>query len=158
MVHDIQIDKAEKNDVADIARIAYQIAKMHDENVPEYFRPVSEANQLKNIQEMLDDERIIVFKAVYEGSISGFLFLEINHRVSSGLKFTKVGLILNFAVDETCRNKGIGAKLLKSAEEFCLHQGCEALDLSVFFFNQRAIKFYEKQGYSILDVSMRKVL
>jgi len=155
---DVKIEKADKTDAEDIAKIAYQVAKMHDESVPEYFKPVSEKEQLQNIKEMLGDEKLFVFKAVCEGKICGFLFLEINYRESDGLRFSRVGTVLNFGVDEAVRHQGIGEKLLKSAEDFCLKQGCKALDMSVFAFNQQAIQFYEKRGYKILDVSMRKVL
>ena len=158
MVQDIQIDKAEKNDVADIARIAYQVAKMHDEAVPEYFKSVPEDGQLQNIKEMIKDDRIVIFKAMVDGVICGFLFLEMSHRISSGLTFSKLGAILNVGVDENYRNQGIGTTLLNFTERYVRELGGEALDLSVFAFNQKAIEFYKRLGYKIIDVSMRKVL
>ena len=154
----VKIEIADLNDAVEIAEIAYQVAKQHDEAVPEYFKPVSEKEQLSSIKEMLKDEKIIVFKAVYEEKIRGFLFLEMIHRQSKGLVFSKIGNILNIGVDEICRGKGIGTKLIKSAETFVFEQGGEALDLSVFAFNKKAIRLYERLGYKVMDVSLRKVL
>lgn len=158
METNIQIVKAVADDADGIAKIAYQVAKMHDKSVPEYFRPVSEEEQLQNIKDMLNDERIVVFKAVYGEKICGFLFLEMIHRISSGLTFSKLGAILNVGVDENYRNQGIGTTLLNFTERYVRELGGEALDLSVFAFNQKAIEFYKRLGYKIIDVSMRKVL
>jgi len=155
---DINIAKAELKDVADIARISYQVGKMHDEAVPEYFKPTDEKEHLRVVSEMLKEENVVVFKAVCKGQICGFLFLEMIHRQSKGLAFSKIGNILNLGVDETCRSKGIGTQLVEYAEDFVLKQGGEALDLNVFAFNKGAIKLYERLGYKTIDVSMRKVL
>lgn len=155
---ELTMEIANEQDAVRIAEIAYQVAKIHDESAPEYFKPVSQAEQFKNIQEMLMDKNITVFKAVKKGKICGFLFLEMVHRQSRGLMFSKLGNILNLGVDEKCRDKGIGTALLSYAEQYVRACGGEALDLSVFAFNTKAIKLYERLGYKIIDVSMRKIL
>jgi len=155
---DVKIEKAGKTDVEDIAKIAYQVADLHDKSAPEYFRPVSKEEQLQNIKNMLVDERVIVFKAVCENKVCGFLFLEMIHRASVGLVYSKLGNILNLGVDEPYQRRGIGTTLIKAAEKYVHEQGGEALDMDVFYFNKEAIKLYERLGYKITDVSMRKVL
>ena len=154
----MKIAIADINDVEAIAGIAHQVAEMHDKALPEYFKSVSREEELENIRDMLADKRITVFKATFDDKICGFLFLEMIHRQSKGLAFSKIGNILNLGVDEAYRSKGIGTKLIEYAEDFVLKQGGEALDLNVFAFNKRAIKLYERLGYKITDVSMRKVL
>lgn len=156
METDIQI--ATKKDIDDIAEIAYQVADLHDKNAPEYFRSVPKEEQLQNIKDMFADERVVVFKAVCENKICGFLFLEMIHRVSAGLVYSKLGNILNLGVDELYQRKGIGSALIKTAEKYVCEHGGEAVDMSVFAFNKDAIKLYEHLGYKITDVSMRKVL
>ena len=158
METEIKILEANSKDIEHIAQIAYQVAKLHDEALPQYFKPVSKDEQLKNIYDLFKDDRITVFKAVYEEEIRGFLFLEMIHRISKGLMFSKLGCILNFGVDENYRNHGIGTLLLHTAEQYVKDHDGEALDLSVFAFNQSAIKFYERLGYKTIDISMRKVL
>ena len=158
MIDNIQVIRANIKDAEDIAKVAFQVAKMHDEAMPQYFKQVSEDEQLRNIQEMLADESIIVFKAVVADKACGFLFLEMIHRVSRGLAFSKLGSILNLGVDEAYSKQGIGTALLKFTEQYVREQGGEALDLNVFAFNKDAIKLYERLGYEIIDVSMRKIL
>lgn len=158
MAGNIKIAIADMRDVEGIVCIAHQVAEMHDKAMPEYFKTVSKDDELKNIREMFEDERITVFKAVLNDKICGFLFLEMVHRQSKGMFFSKIGNILNLGVDETYRGKGVGTKLIEYAENYVLNQGGEALDLNVFAFNKKAIKLYERLGYKITDVSMRKVL
>lgn len=155
---DIKIEIAKLDDAEEIAKIAYQVAKLHDEALPQYFKSVSEDEQLQNIKDMLSDGGIIVLKAINKGQICGFLFLEMIHRVSRGLAFSKLGTILNLGVDEAFQRQGIGTALLNFAEKYVREHGGEALDLSVFAFNRGAIKLYERLGFEIIDVSMRKVL
>jgi len=155
---EVKVEIAELKDAEDIAGISHQVADMHDRALPEYFKKVSEEDELNNIREMLGDAGIKVFKAVYDGKICGFLFLEMIHRASKGLQFSKLGNILNLGVDEAYRNKGIGTALLNFAEKYVRDCGGEALDLCVFSFNKKAIKLYERLGYKVIDVSMRKVL
>lgn len=158
MEKEIKILKATLGDAEGIAKIAYQVAKLHDDNAPDYFKPVAEDEQLKNICDMLKDDNIVVFKAVEDEAICGFLFLEVLNRPSSGLVYSKRGVILNLGVNEAKRGEGIGTKLIKTAEEYLKKQGISAMDMSVFAFNKDAIKLYERLGYEIIDVSMRKVL
>lgn len=157
-MQNIQITIAEKTDAEAVAEIAYQVAKIHDKNMPEYFKHVPEKEQLENIKELFSDERIVVFKAICEGKICGFLFLEIIHRASVGLVYSKLGNILNLGVDAAYRRKGIGTALIKAAEKYVYEYGGGALDMSVFAFNKEAIKLYEHLGYKIIDISMRKIL
>lgn len=158
MVKDIQIAIADMKDAKEIVEVSYQVAKMHDEAVPEYFKPIPKEEEMRNICEMFKDDRVTVFKAVKEGKICGFLFLEMIHRQSKGLAFSKLGNILNLGVDEACRGKGIGTELIEAAEDFIRQQGGEAIDMCVFAFNKKAIKLYERLGYKTIDLSMRKVL
>jgi len=158
MVKEVKIFMAEEKDIEDIVNISHQVAEMHDTALPDYFKPISKEEERNNVIEMMKDERITVFKAVCDEKICGFLFLEMIHRQSKGLQFSVLGSILNLGVDEQCRDRGIGTALLKEAENYVLEQGGETVDLSVFNFNQKAIKLYERLGYKVIDVSMRKVL
>ena len=73
---EVKVEIAEIKDAEDIAGISHQVADIHDRALPEYFKKVSEEDELNNICEMLGDAGIKVFKAVYDGKICGFLFLK----------------------------------------------------------------------------------
>lgn len=46
------------------------------------------------------------------------------------------------------QNTGIGNRVMKFIDEFVKSKGYSRIELGVFDFNQRAIKFYEKMGYT----------
>ena len=62
--------------------------------------------------------------------------------------------ILSIAVSEEERGGAAAAKLLAAAEEMGLNRGCLKVVLEVRVSNLRAIRFYEKHGYT--QVGRRK--
>lgn len=45
------------------------------------------------------------------------------------------------------RGKGIGYKVMEQLEDICKSMGLKRLELGVFAYNEKALKFYEKLGY-----------
>ncbi len=154
----IEIAEAASSDERDIARLSYQVGKMHDDALPDYFCPTSEAEHLEVIQKMMKDAKAIVLKAVYDGKVCGFACLYLQDTPRKGFVHSKIGYIYNFGVDEAYQRRGIGAMLLEKAEDFLREKGAETVELNVFLFNQRALAFYKKYGYQALDVNLQKVL
>ncbi len=158
MSKDIDILVADTKDAEDIARLSYQVGKMHDDTLPDYFKPTPEEEHLRIIQNMLKDENAVIFKAVDGDKICGFMCLLIQEKSRNGYVHTKVAYIYNFGIDEVMRSHGIGGRMLQTAECFLQTKGVEAVELSVFMFNQRALAFYEKNGYRALEVNLQKIL
>lgn len=61
------------------------------------------------------------------------------------------GLIYHLAVDESCRNRGIGSLLMEEVENRMREKGCIKSYLLVTKENQSAMEFYEKRGWQIMD-------
>nr|MDO8098742.1 ribosomal protein S18-alanine N-acetyltransferase [Candidatus Njordarchaeota archaeon] len=57
------------------------------------------------------------------------------------------GHLLNIAVDEEWRNKGIGGLLLDAATRYALQRGVDEIWLEVQMNNTNAIRFYSKRGF-----------
>ncbi len=79
-----------------------------------------------------------VFVAVRDGEIAGFIIL-----VMRGLF---VGFVQSIAVRPDLRGQGIGAELMKFAEEYIFAEFPNVF-LVVSSFNKRAQKFYKGLGY-----------
>lgn len=154
----IEIAEAVSSDEREIARLSYQVGKMHDDALPGYFCPTSEAEHLEVIQKMMKDAKAIVLKAVYDGKVCGFACLYLQDTPRKGLVHSKIGYIYNLGVDEAYQKRGIGATLLEKAEDYLREKGAETVELNVFLFNQRALAFYKKYGYQALDVNLQKIL
>ena len=107
---------AAAKDAEDIARLSYQVGKMHDEALPDYFKPTTEEEHLVIVRKMMADDNMFLLKAVYDGKICGFICLFIQETPRNGYVHSKIGYIYNFGVDEMCRGQGVGSLLLKKAE------------------------------------------
>ena len=62
-------------------------------------------------------------------------------------KCPKRGVITELVVTKNIRSKGIGKGLMKRIEEYFLAQGCEYVLIDVFAYNNKALDFYDKNGY-----------
>lgn len=65
----------------------------------------------------------------------------------------KKGVIKRFYIDQTHRGSGIANKLLQSLEKEAQRVGIHTLILDVRKTNLRAIRFYEKNGFSKTTVT-----
>ena len=62
-------------------------------------------------------------------------------------KCPKRGVITELIVTKNIRSKGIGEELVKRIEEYYIAQGCEYVLIDVFANNNKALEFYDKNGY-----------
>ncbi len=83
----------------------------------------------------------LVYDSIDE--VSGFII---------GAKYSGTeGRILLFAVDSKFRGYGIGQKLLKQEQGVMLSAGLSTVRLEVRTDNENGIKFYKKNGFSIIS-------
>ena len=75
---------------------------------------------------------------------------------SYDFKAPRRGRITELIVSEKKRSQGIGKKLLKAMEDYLISQECSDVLLGVFAYNDRALKFYEKNGYHVRMLEMTK--
>lgn len=73
-----------------------------------------------------------------QGGVAGFLVAR---------ELVRETEILNFAVREDVRRKGIGARLIAAAIEWSRALGAEKVFLEVRVSNESAIRFYERYGF-----------
>lgn len=51
------------------------------------------------------------------------------------------------AVDPLYQGKGIGARMAKSAEDYCSERGCKVMDITVLSLRPELLPFYHRLGY-----------
>ena len=100
--------------------------------------------------------KILLYKI--DQDILGLVVGLINNDVEDSYDFKapRRGRITELIVSEKKRSKGIGKKLLKAMEGYLISQECSDVLLGVFAYNDRALKFYEENGYHVRMLEMTK--
>lgn len=57
------------------------------------------------------------------------------------------GVITELIVSKKIRGSGIGNMLMNKMEEYFKSKDCEYILVDVFAYNEKAIKFYDRNGY-----------
>ncbi len=65
---------------------------------------------------------------------------------------TNEGRVLMFAVDRAWRTRGVGAQLMDAFLQRCRARGFRRVTLEVRVSNARAIRFYTRYRYSVIDL------
>lgn len=123
------IERCNKSDLADVVRLERECIEC----------PWSEQNVLAALQ----NENCIILKATENGQTVGYCGVEV---------VLDEGNVLNVAVSESFRRRGIATALMTALENSAKSSGATKLFLEVNENNQSAISLYEKQGYAKIAV------
>jgi len=97
-----------------------------------------------------------VLIAEENGQAVGYLILYLDSREE--LTGLLQGWVMDFAVLQEWRGRGIGKALLQAAEDYCRGEGLGYLGLAVTSHNSRALKLYQDFGFAEERKLMVKVL
>ena len=103
----------------------------------------------------MEAEDRVVLVAELDGAVVGCLttsVMRVLHRPAL------VGRISMMVVDETLRSRGIGAHLVRAAEEALATQGCYMIEVTSHMRRTEAHRFYERLGYARTSVRLAKEL
>ena len=114
--------------------------------------------QFKTIMKELDDFEGKMFLAVEGEKAIGLIVGLINNEEQDlyNFKAPKRGRISELIVSSNSRTKGIGNELMNKMESYFKSVGCRAILIDVFSYNERAKKFYYKNGYNMRDLELIK--
>ena len=96
-----------------------------------------------------------VLVAELDGAVVGCLstsVMRVLHRPAP------VGRISMMVVDEKLRSRGIGAALVRAAEEVLAAQGCYMIEVTSHLRRTEAHRFYERLGYHKTSVRLARTL
>ncbi len=99
------------------------------------------------------DQFLFIVREVQSGEKVGLIWLGVHNRQAG-----PVGFIYDFLIEERARRQGYGTQTLLAAEEKVRQLGLSSIGLHVFGFNKPAIALYEKLGYEMASIQMRKKL
>ena len=133
-----EVRKAIKEDEYSIKKLFIEMLQTiyHDKNVDGY-----EDGYLDKFFDNHDDW-ICVVEA--EGSVIAYLSIEVHHEQEDYIYLD------DLSVSERWRNRGIGTKLIKTAEKFAKEIDIHQIVFHVEKSNTSAFRLYERLGYSIM--------
>jgi GNAT superfamily N-acetyltransferase len=137
------IRRAEGRDAAALARLIDQLGYAA--------APDEVAGRLAD----MEAEGRIVLVAEQDGRVIGCLstsVMRVLHRPAP------VGRISMMVVDEGHRGRGIGARLVRAAEETLAAQRCYMVEVTSRFSRTDAHRFYERLGYEQTSVRLARML
>ena len=132
---DLHIRSAEAGDFEDIFPLFRQLWPNKQLNKEEL-----QAVFLRGVASETDE----LFCAELNGSVIGFCaYAIVNNLWQEG----RISYVYAMVVDESCRGRGFGTRLIRAAIERSGQQGLKRMELDSAFHREQAHKFYEKLGF-----------
>lgn len=143
-----KIRKAKTEDVSQIAQLWHEMALLHAKqgNYWRIKRGCAQGYQ-EHIEKMLADNVNGIFVAEVEGTISGFVVAQVANRAKIFIHM-KHGIIVDLAVTQKYRRKGIGEKLCRRALRWISNQGLCTAEIRVSVDNPLSTSFWTKMGFN----------
>ncbi|NCN03890.1 MAG: GNAT family N-acetyltransferase [Candidatus Pacebacteria bacterium] len=109
----------------------------------------------KYFQELVNDPDSICFVAEDNNKLVGYLAASpklISYRKSRYLEVDNIGVI------PTYRSHGVGKMLMDICKEWARENNYQKLYVNSYFQNEQAIRFYKKNGFNPIDISLELAL
>ena len=133
-------------------RIAFLIKEAVVVNFPDNMpEETYYTDSIQNLKAYIEENNAIVFICIDEDNIRGMAWC---HTIQ---RFNKRRLhIASIAVMPSCRNLGVGKKLLKEIENYASNHSYSGIDLLVTASNTSAVCFYQNNGFETERLLMKK--
>lgn len=134
--------KLEDYDAVDT--LMQQLHKIHVNGRPDLYVEMEHPYSKEELTEKIYNKEVITLAAEEEDRIVGLCIVVIKHR--SGMVNMKTAYVDDLVVDQSYQRRGIAKSLFQKAEERAKALGAERMDLTVWSFNENALKFYQSIG------------
>jgi ribosomal protein S18 acetylase RimI-like enzyme len=150
------IRQAGVEDAALLARLCLDVHRIHAATRPDYFKPIDSIDVLvHDFRNRLVDSNHLIFIAEREEEAVGYLLAQLMRRPESVYTYAKEVLVVDqMSVLTEHRSKGFGDALMRHALDTARARGYKTILLNVWAFNERAIAFYERHGFTFRDHRM----
>ncbi len=134
-------------------KLMNQLHTLHVDSRPDIFVPFVGIT-VEKFKEFLEDNSHIFLALEHEESVIGICEVRLpNDKLSS-----KRAIIEVISIEEKYMNKGYGTKFVEAVETVLRKKDIDRIELNVWKFNEAAIHFYEKLGFSIQRMGLEKRL
>lgn len=136
-----------KEDIEKVNILRKQVNDLHVKGEPKIFKGFTK--ELKEyVNNFIKDENKILLVFEDRGEIISYAILEILEKPETSYRFAiKFLEIHEIGVDLNCHSKGIGQQMMEKIKQIAKEKGLNEIQLDCWSFNERALKFYEKQEF-----------
>ncbi|MCS6828007.1 MAG: shikimate dehydrogenase [Caldilinea sp.] len=153
---EIQVRLATPADADAISRLHAMLQSCHAEALPTFFKqPPTEAFSASMVKDLLAEPSNVFLVAVVDGKVVGYLYADVSPAQETSMTYRLERFwIHHIAVEPSHRRQGIGTALIDVAKAYARDQRIEILALSVWTFNQAAVRFFQAQGFEVYNYRM----
>ena len=150
--------EATADDVDELYPLWQELMQLHQSHSPAFrCKPNHDAILKAELQTRLRDKSTQVFVYELHEEWVGMIIASLR-KSPAGFELTSKGYIAETVIKPAHRNKGIGESLFEAARKWLHDNGADHIELQVSVKNAKAIKFWEKQGFSAYTQHMVLVL
>ena len=156
----LQIRRATNDDAELLARLNAPVQQLHHEARPDFYKPPAITPEIIAVfREHLLDEQTYIFIGEVDDQPIGYVMVLVSERQDDPYCYgMKTVIIDQLSVNPEYRSKGYGEALMHHVFDLAKSLGVKMLMLSVWSFNERAIAFYERQGFTSRSLRMETYL
>ncbi len=156
----ISIRKARAADYDAVVEVLKEGDAYHREALPHiYCAPDGPARSREYIGAILADESRALLVAECDGGIVGAVQVEVRQaRDIPILVPRRYAVVDTLVVSAAFRRTGVGRRLMEHAHRWAIEQGVDEVELNVWEFNEGAVAFYRRLGYTTIKRTMGKAL
>ena len=148
------LELARESEFESVNRIATQVHDLHVSWRPDLYSHTDCLFAADYYTEAMEEKRLFVAKE--DGAVVGFVLFAIWQTGGAGNVKRKIMQIDSIAVEESCRNRGIGKQMMEDIRVLAKVHGCTDIQLSVYPQNDAAVTFYQKCGFTIRNINMQR--
>ena len=152
----LNIRRATLEDAELLAQLNGAVQQIHYEARPDFYKPPVVTDELiADFRSRLADDQNYIFIAEIESTPIGYTLTQIVERSDSPYSYATRSLLIDqISVNADQRSHGYGEALMQHAFDLAKSLGITRVLVGVWAFNERAIAFYERQGFKPRDVRM----
>lgn len=155
----MHIRLAEEGDIPGLIELLKQVGEVHHQIRPDLFRAGAQKYDEEALKALLREDTRPIFAAIAEGRVAGYAFCILQQTKNEpALADRRVIYIDDLCVDEGCRGSGVASALYAHVCDYARDLHCDAVTLNVWCGNDRALRFYEKQGLKPQKIGMEFIL
>ena len=135
----------------DIKNLVIEVHNLHVKNRPDVYLDVDNPFEKERFEELLNssDTKLFVVEDTDSKELVVYSIVQImTPRKIQILIPSKFAYIDDFCVKSIYQKKGIGRLLFNHVVDYAKTEGASSIQLTVWEFNENAIKFYESLGMS----------